>query len=40
MRDRFLGDSVSQDDVEDEELIDSREVLVGLCWEGRLGNAI
>jgi hypothetical protein len=42
-RDRFLGDGVdgvSQEDVEDEELIDSREVLVCLCWEGRLGNAI
>ena len=40
VRDRFLGDGVSQEDVEDEESIDSKEVLVRLCWEGRLGNAI
>ena len=39
VRDCFLGDDVSQDDVEDEESIDSREVLVGLRLEGRLGNA-
>lgn len=40
--DRFLGDGggVSQDDAEEEELIDSREVLFCPSWEGRLGNAI
>ena len=39
MKDRFLGDGVSQEDDEDEESLDSKEVLVCLCWEGRLGNA-
>lgn len=40
VRDCFLGDGVSQEDVEDEESIDSREVLVCIRCEGRLGNAI
>lgn len=39
VKDRFLGDGVSQEDDEDEESLDSKEVLVCLCWEGRLGNA-
>ena len=38
--DCFLGDGVSQEDVEDEESIDTREVLVCLRCEGRLGNEI
>ena len=40
MRDCFLGDGVSQEDDEDEESIETREDLVSLRWEGRLGNAI
>lgn len=40
VRDCFLGDGVSQEDVEEEESIDFREVLVSLRCEGRLGNAM